>query len=174
MCIAGCTLLINHFSVGLRLDYLLVKWLHILSATIIFGTGIGTAYFMLTANLARNVQYIHLISRYVVIADWIFTSPAIVFQFFSGLYLMHAAGYRLTDDWLVESLILYCIAGGCWLPVVGIQIKMRDMAETAVTKGQNLPNQYWKYNRWWLALGALAFPLVTIIFWLMVSKNGLF
>ena len=154
----------------MSVDYFIVKWLHILSATIIFGTGIGTAFFMFTANRERNLTHIHLTTRYVVIADWIFTAPAVVFQLISGLYLMNAGGYHPTDAWIVEGLLLYGFAGACWLPVVWMQIKMRNMAATALSKGQKLPDRYWTYNRWWIILGSLAFPSVIVIFWLMVMK----
>lgn len=152
------------------MDYFIVKWLHIISSTILFGTGIGSAFFMFMANRKRNVSDIHFAVRHVVIADWIFTTPAVIFQFISGFYLVHLGGYHLTDTWIVVSLGLYILAGACWLPVVWMQIKMRDMAASALQKKQELPNRYWVYDRWWIVLGSLAFPAVTIIFWLMVVK----
>lgn len=154
------------------MDYVIIKWLHILSSTILFGTGIGSAFFMFMANRGRNLSHIHFAVRHVVIADWIFTAPSVIFQLVSGLYLVHLGGYRLTDTWIIAALILYIFAGVCWLPVVWMQIKMRDMAALALSKGQDLPERYWAYDRWWIILGSLAFPAIVIVFWLMVAKPG--
>jgi uncharacterized membrane protein len=154
------------------MEYLIVKWLHILSSTIIFGTGLGSAFLMFLANRRKHVSEIYFAARHVVIADWIFTAPAIVFQLISGLYLAHSAGYSLDEVWLMTALGLFVFAGLCWLLVVRMQIKMRDLAEIAMANGGELPARYWLYDRWWIFLGCLAFPAVTGIFWLMVAKPG--
>lgn len=153
------------------MDYLLVKWVHILSSTILFGTGIGSAFFMFMANRRKDIAGIYFATRHVVIADWLFTTPAVIIQLVSGLYLVHLGGFHLTDRWIAEALALYFFAGACWLPVVWMQIKMRDMAKTALTNGfSELPPRYWRFDRWWIILGALAFPAIVIVFWLMVMK----
>lgn len=145
--------------------YLCVKWLHILSSTVLFGTGVGTAFFMLMANRTRDLKTIRFATRTVVIADWLFTTPAVIIQPITGYILAKIAGFPLTTPWLVMAIALYLFAGACWLPVVWIQLKMRALAVAAETE---LPAQYWAYNRWWLILGSLAFPAVMVIFWLMV------
>jgi len=158
------------------MGYNLIKWLHILSATILFGTGIGSAFFMFIANRRRNLAEMHAALRHVVLADWVFTSPSVVFQLLSGLYLVRESGYHLTDGWIVAALALYVFAGLCWLPVVWLQLKMRDQVAAALKNNAPLPPRYWQYDRWWIILGALAFPAVMLIFWLMVAKpytNGL-
>lgn len=150
--------------------YLLVKWLHILSSTFLFGTGIGSAFYMLFTSLSRDVRAIAVVSRFVVLADWIFTTSTIVIQPLTGLYMMHLAGYPFGSRWIVWSIGLYFVAGACWLPVVWIQLRMRDMAQLAARDGTELPALYWRYLRWWITLGIPAFIALVIVFWLMVAK----
>lgn len=155
------------------MDYLLLKWIHILSSTILFGTGIGSAFYMFMANRRKDIAGIYFATRHVVIADWLFTTPAIVIQLATGLWLVHIQGYALTDNWIMLALALYFFAGACWVPVVAMQIKMRDMAKIALETGTPLPGQYWRMDRWWVILGSLAFPAIVIIFYLMVIKPSL-
>ena len=152
------------------MDYLLVKWIHIVSSTILFGTGIGSAFYLFMANRRKDIAAIVFATRHVVIADWAFTTPAVVVQLVTGLWLLHLSGYALTDAWVMAGLALYFFAGACWLPVVWMQIWMRDMAQAALDTNTPLPPRYWAMNRWWVALGSLAFPAVMIIFYLMVVK----
>lgn len=152
------------------MDYLLLKWIHILSATILFGTGIGSAFYMFMANRRKGAAAIYFAARHVVIADWLFTTPAVIIQLVTGIGLVHVGGYAYTDSWVMWGLILYFFAGACWLPVVWMQIKMRDMAKHALKTGEPLPERYWKMDRWWVILGSLAFPAIIIIFYLMVMK----
>ena len=152
------------------MEYLIVKWLHILSSTFLFGTGIGSAFYMLFASLSRDVRAIAVVSRYVVLADWIFTSSTIVIQPLTGFYLIHLAGYPLGSSWIMWSIGLYFFAGACWLPVVWMQLRMRDMAIAAARDGGELPALYWRYLRNWVLLGIPAFFALVIIFWLMVAK----
>lgn len=152
------------------MDYLVVKWLHILSSTFLFGTGIGSAFYMLFTSLSRDVRAIAVVSRHVVLADWIFTTTTVVIQPLTGMYLIHLAGFPWDSRWIVWSVALYLLAGACWLPVVWMQIKMRDMAQVAAREGAALPEQYWRYLRLWTLLGIPAFIAMVGVFWLMVSK----
>ena len=152
------------------MEYLIVKWLHILSSTFLFGTGIGSAFYMLFTSLSRDVRAIAVVSRHVVLADWIFTTSTIIIQPVTGIYMIHLAGYPWTSKWIMWSIALYFLAGACWLPVVWIQLKMRDMAQLAARDGTELPALYWRYLRLWTALGIPAFFALVIIFWLMVAK----
>lgn len=154
------------------MEYLIVKWLHILSSTVLFGTGIGSAFYMLFASISRDVRAIAVISRFVVLADWIFTSTTVLVQPLTGLYMIHLAGYDWHSRWIIWSICLYFVAGACWLPVVWIQLRMRDMAQLAAREGTALPEQYWRYLRTWTALGIPAFCALMVVFWLMVSKPG--
>ena len=152
------------------MDYLLLKWIHILSSTILFGTGIGSAFHMYMANRRKDISAIYFATKHVVIADWLFTAPAVIVQLLTGISLVHAVGYAWTDTWIMWGLLLYFFAGACWLPVVWIQIRMRDMAKLSLVTGQPLPETYWTMDKWWIGLGSLAFPAIVLVFWLMVSK----
>ena len=152
------------------MSYLLVKWIHILSSTILFGTGIGSAFFLFMANRRKDIPGIYFAAQHVVIADWLFTAPAVIVQLLTGLYLIHLGHYSLTESWIRWGLLLYFFAGACWLPVVWMQIRMRNMAKKALESGMKLPPRYWIFDRWWIVLGSLVFPAVVVIFWLMVTK----
>lgn len=152
------------------MDYLILKYIHIISSTILFGTGIGSAFYMFIANRRKNIENIYFTVKYVVIADWLFTTPAGIIQLISGTILVKIAGYEFTDLWIIWAYILYFFALICWLPVVWMQIKMRDMAQHALKTNTKLPNKYWQIDRWWITLGSLAFPAVMVIFYFMVFK----
>lgn len=152
------------------MEYLLVKWIHILSSTILFGTGIGSAFFMYMANRRKEISGIYFAIRHVVIADWAFTTPAVVMQLLTGLWLLKVTGYSWMDRWVIWGICLYVLVGACWLPVVWMQIRMRDMAREALHSGGVLPERYWTMDRWWIILGSWAFPAVIVIFYLMVVK----
>jgi len=152
------------------MDYLIAKWLHVLSSTLLFGTGIGSAFHMLCASLSRNPQAVAQVVRQVVWADWLFTTTTIVFQPLSGLYLLHVLGLPWTTPWVLWTFVLYAVAGACWIPVVVIQIRMRRLAAEAVSRGEPLPGLYMRYLRWWVALGIPAFASLVIVFWLMIAK----
>ena len=149
---------------------MLVKLVHVLSATVLFGTGLGSAYYMFMANRRGDLGGICFATRHVVLADWIFTTPSVIIQPVTGLWLVHLGGYSLTDGWIMWSLGLYVFAAACWLPVVWMQIRMRDMAEAALESGSELPALYWRMNRWWIFLGVLAFSAIVLVFYLMVIR----
>jgi uncharacterized membrane protein len=150
--------------------YLTAKWLHILSSTVLFGTGMGTAFQMVWAMRTGRVETVHSVASGVVIADWLFTTPAGLVQPLTGIWLAHLAGWPLTAPWLLLTYALYGLALICWLPVVHLQIRIRDLAGEALTKGQPLPDQARRLYRIWFALGWPAFAALVGVFWLMVSK----
>ena len=153
------------------MTYLVVKWLHILSSTLLFGTGLGSAFYMYFASRTRDVRAIAVVVRYVVIADWLFTTPTIILQPLTGFYLVYLAHFPLASAWIVWSIALYLLAGAAWLPVVWMQIRMRDMASDVLRSGApELPPSYWTYLRWWAALGVIAFLALVVVFYLMVAK----
>lgn len=156
------------------MSYLVVKWLHILSSTVLFGTGLGSAFYMFVTSRTRDVPVIAAVVRHVVIADWVFTTPAVILQPLTGLWLVHLAGFALASQWLVASIGLYLLAGAAWLPVVWMQIRMRDMAATAARDRTALPPTYWRYLNAWVALGAVAFSALVLVFYLMVAKPALY
>lgn len=152
------------------MSYLIAKWLHVLSSTLLFGTGLGSAYYMFVASRTKDPRVAAVVARHVVRADWLFTSTTVVFQPLSGLYMAHLAQLPITTPWIFWSIVLYLAAGACWLPVVWMQIRMRDMADEAVAAQRPLPEVYFRYLRIWTALGVPAFTALVIVFWLMVSK----
>jgi uncharacterized membrane protein len=152
------------------MDYVTLKWLHVLSSTFLFGTGIGSAFYMLFANLSQDIRAIAVVSRYVVVADWLFTSTTIIVQPLTGYYLIRIAGFPMNSRWIVWSIALYVLAGACWLPVVWLQMRLRDIAAAAVRGGTALPAQYWRYFKIWVVLGIPAFIAFVAIFYLMVAK----
>ena len=151
------------------MGYGLIKTLHILSATVLFGTGLGTAYFMWSALRTADARVIASVTRHVVRADWFFTTPAIVLQPLSGALLVHAAGYPW-GGWVGWSLALYTLAGLCWLPVVWLQLRMRDLAVAAVREGRPLTGRYRRYARLWFWIGIPAFAALVMVFYLMAAK----
>ncbi len=150
--------------------YLIVKWLHILSSTVLFGTGVGTAYYLLTISLTGEPRSVALVSARVVTADWLFTATTVVIQPLTGLYLLHLSGGSLAPTWISASLWLYGLTVACWLPVVWLQIRMRDLARQAVAREEPLPPAYRRYLLAWVALGCPAFVAMLSIFYLMVAK----
>jgi uncharacterized membrane protein len=152
--------------------YLLLKWLHILSSVLLVGTGFGSAFYLYFINRTRNVEAIAQVVRLVVRADWWFTTPAIVAQPATGLAMVFMAGYSLSQSWLLWSLVLYGLAGMCWVPVVWLQIRMAKFAAQAAADKTALPEQYWQYARRWEWLGYPAFLAMLGIFYLMVFKPG--
>lgn len=150
-------------------DYLLLKTVHILSSTLLFGTGLGTAFHGWMANRSGDPGARRVINRNVVLADWLFTTPAVIVQPVTGVWLAHIAGFPLTTGWLAASIALYLLVGVCWLPVVGIQIRMRRIAD-ATPSDMPLPARYFALSRTWFLLGWPAFMGVIVIFWLMVTK----
>ena len=150
--------------------YPVIKWLHIVSSTVLFGTGAGIAFFFLRAHRTQNVAIIAAVSREVVLADMVFTASAVVLQPATGIALAVTVGYPLSSPWLVLSMLLYGLVGCCWVPVVWLQMRMRDLAMEAAAKGSALPAEYRRYYRWWLGLGWPAFVGVLVIFYLMVAK----
>lgn len=153
--------------------YLTLKWLHIISSVLLVGTGFGSAFYMFFANRSRNVAAQAVVSRLVVRADWWFTTPAVIVQPITGLWMAHLAHIHWTTPWLLASLCLYALAGACWLPVVWLQVRMARMAHQAHESGQPLPRRYQQYARRWEALGYPAFIAMLLTYWLMVTKPAL-
>ena len=150
--------------------YTLVKLLHVIGATVLFGTGAGIAFFMLMAHRTRDAALIAHTAGVVVIADTIFTASAVILQPLTGAILAYLDGLPLLSGWIGVSLLLYLLVGGFWLPVVWMQLRMRDLARAAVTAGTALPPAYFQLFHWWFAFGFPAFGAVVAILWLMIAK----
>ncbi|MGZ5182001.1 MAG: DUF2269 family protein [Ramlibacter sp.] len=153
------------------MEYLVLKWLHILSSTVLFGTGIGSAFYLLVATLGRDARTVAAVSGYVVSADWLFTTTTAVFQPFTGWLLVRQAGLPWSQPWLAASVGLYVLAIACWLPVVGIQLRLRRESGACAAAGRPLSQRYWRLFAAWAGLGVVAFFAFLAIFWLMVTKH---
>jgi uncharacterized membrane protein len=150
--------------------YFWLKLIHILSSTLLFGTGLGIAFFMWMAHLRGDPKIIAATGRVVVIADSFFTAPAVIAQFVTGLWLTRVLQLPLSTYWVQMALVLFFVIGACWLPVLWLQVRARDLARIADQRGEPLPKAYYTTMRWWFCLGWPAFLSVVGIFWLMVNK----
>ena len=153
--------------------YPLLKLVHIVSATVLFGTGLGTAFQMWSVQRSGDVRAIAAVARQVVWADTLFTTPAVIVQPATGFALVWLTGIDPFSSWLVAAYALYVLTGLCWLPVVFIQLRLRDLAAAAARDGTGLDARYDRLWRVWFALGWPAFAAVLVIFWLMVAKPDL-
>jgi uncharacterized membrane protein len=151
----------------------LLLFAHVVGATVLFGTGAGIAFFMVMAHRTRDPVLIAHVSGTVVIADTIFTTTAAILQPVTGYLLARIIGWDLTEGWIALSLVLYIVTGIFWLPVVWIQIRLRNLARTAAASGTALPSAYFSLYRIWFAFGFPAFFAVTGIFWLMLTTPTL-
>lgn len=155
------------------MTFFILKFLHVLGAAVILGTGTGIAFFMLMAHLSGDTNFIARTARTVVIADMVFTATAVIAQPITGYLLLRQSGLSPQEPWVVAPLILYAVAGLFWLPVIWIQAKMRDLAFAAVSAGEPLPAAYYRLFSIWFAFGFPGFGAVLAIFWLMIAKPSL-
>jgi len=151
-------------------SYLIIKYVHIISMVLLFGTGLGSAFYKWMADRSGDLNHIAITNRHVVLADWLFTTPTVFIQPLTGLWMIYISQLPLTTPWIAISLILFAIAGACWLPVVWLQIRMRDMSNSAIKNQSELPKLYWKYVGYWFWLGVPAFIAMVLVVLLMVLK----
>lgn len=153
------------------MSYLTLKTLHILCSTVLFGTGLGTAFFMWITNRRKNIEAIRVTTKNVILADILFTTPAVILQPLTGFILVEKAGFSISVEpmnWLGLALVLYCLAGACWIPVLWIQWKMHQIS---LTTSDSLPKEYWKLEKIWTLLGIIAFISLIMVYFLMVFKT---
>lgn len=156
------------------MDWLLfLRWLHVIGATVLLGTGAGIAFFMVMAHRTTQPALIAHVAGTVVIADLVFTTTAVIAQPFTGVLLAWQIGWPLTEGWIVTSLALYVLTGLFWLPVVWIQLRLRDLAREAAAAGVPLPARYHQLYRIWFACGFPAFLAVLAIIGLMLARPSL-
>lgn len=151
----------------------LLRWIHVIGACVLLGTGAGIAFFMMMAHRTRDARLIAHTAGIVVIADWVFTASAVVLQPVTGALLAMHLGWPLSEGWIVLSLGLYVLTGLFWLPVVWMQHRIRDIARAAVASGEALPPSYDRLYRLWFACGVPAFAAVLAIIWLMITRPSL-
>jgi len=155
------------------MTYLIPKYLHVIGASVLLGTGAGIAFFMLLGHFTQKPVVVAAIARIVVIADFLFTATAVVVQPLTGVALAWHMGWSLWEGWLLLSIALYILTGAFWLPVVWMQMRLRDLALEASALGTALPPAYYRMFWWWFAFGFPAFGAVLAIFWLMIAKPQL-
>ena len=153
--------------------YFIIKYLHVLGAIVILGTGSGIAFFMLMAHVSKNADFIARTASVVVIADSFFTLSAVVAQPITGAELMFVDQISIKEHWIIAALALYVVAGLFWIPVVIMQAEMRDLARAAADKGEPLPPRYFSLFRRWFIFGIPGFSSVMAILWLMIAKPDL-
>lgn len=152
------------------MEYEFIKWVHLLSATLLFGTGLGSAFYKWCADRSGNLQIIAHTNRIVVIADWLFTTPTVIIQPVTGVWLAIIMGFPPTEPWILAAFFFYFLAGACWLPVVWLQIKMRNLSKLALTQQTTINETYHRYARMWFWLGIPAFISMVLVYFLMVFK----
>ncbi|GKY87295.1 DUF2269 family protein [Sinisalibacter aestuarii] len=153
------------------MDWLLIlRWLHVIGAAALFGTGAGIAFFMVMAVRTRDAALVAHVAGSVVLADMLFTATAVVAQPVTGILLALALGWPLTEGWIIVALALYVVTGAFWLPVVWIQVRLRDMARASAMAGAPLPARFDRLYRIWFAFGFPAFFAVLGILWLMLAR----
>ena len=153
------------------MDWIAVlRWLHVLGATVLLGTGAGIAFFMLMAQRTGRAEIVAHVARTVVVADFLFTATAVIAQPVTGVLLAHLLGWSLTDGWLLLSIALYVVTGLCWLPVVWIQMRIQRVAQVAADAGQPLPAEQARLFKIWMLFGVPAFASVLAIIWLMLNR----
>ncbi|MEY4751935.1 MAG: hypothetical protein RIQ60_4149 [Pseudomonadota bacterium] len=153
------------------MTYSTLKTLHILSMVLLFGTGLGSAFYKWMADRHGDVAHIAATNRHVVLADWLFTTPTLILQPLTGWWMAQQAGLALSTPWIAASFGLYALAGACWLPVVWLQIRMQHLAHTAWVQQRPLPAVYWRLARRWFWLGVPAFVAMVLIVMMMVGKQ---
>lgn len=152
------------------MTYFVLKFLHVIGASVLLGTGAGIAFFMLMAHLSGRPTVIAGVARIVVFADFVFTATAVVAQPVTGVLLVRNVGYSFSDAWIIWSIVLYLVIGAFWLPVVWMQMRLRDLAAAAASAGTELPREYHRLFWTWFVFGFPAFAAVVAIFWLMISR----
>ena len=151
--------------------YLTIKFIHIISATLLFGTGLGSAFYMFMAYKSNNISVMAATNRMVVIADYCFTAPTVIIQLLTGLYLLNSLQIAWTSAWSLSVLALYFFVGACWLPVVWLQIVLTKKAKLLEKSSINqVDADYQQYMKIWLILGIIAFPAVLVLYALMIFK----
>lgn len=152
------------------MTYLTLKYIHLLSMVLLFGTGLGSAFYKWMADRSANVTHIAIVNKHVVLADWLFTTPTVIIQPITGIWMLRIINIPLDTHWVVYSLVLYAVAGLCWLPVVWLQIKMAKLSQQAMQHRCALDKTYWRYAKAWFYLGIPAFSAMVLIVLLMVMK----
>ncbi len=151
----------------------LLRFAHMLGAMVLMGTGAGIAFFMVISNRSQNPALVAHVAGIVVLADTVFTASAAIVQPITGTLLAWELGWSLTEPWLLAAIGLYLFVGAFWLPVVWMQIRLRNLAREAAASAAPLPEAYRRLYRLWFAFGFPAFGAMLGIIWLMLMRPSL-
>jgi uncharacterized membrane protein len=156
------------------MSYLFLKWLHLVGASVLFGTGMGIAFFAWfgyrMALRDGNVGLLQGVLRLTVIADTVFTATAALLQPLTGLALWKMQGGHWPDRWLGWVFGFYLLVGACWLPVVALQVRLRNAAMAVRTVEELGPAFHARFRAWFI-LGWPAFAGVLVLFALMLGRG---
>jgi uncharacterized membrane protein len=155
--------------------YLVLKLIHVLSSTLLLGTGLGVAVLLFASYKEGHVDFLRTTANHVMIADWLIVAPAVVVQLVTGIWLTSYLGIPFGSAWFVAVLGLFFFAGACWLPMAWIQFQLSHLAvrdheervdDAAHSRDRGLMSI-------WACCAVLAFGALFALFWLMVFKHGM-
>lgn len=147
------------------MDYLTLKIIHILSATIMIGTGLGSAFYLFVSYKTALFTTVKDVLKIVIIADLIFTTPSVIVQLVTGLML--ADRLNLTNTrwyWVVLSISFLVLV--LWLGAVVIQYRLKRI----IIDKKSLPALFDKLMSIWFYLGVPSFGLAIFLYYLMIYK----
>ncbi len=150
------------------MSYPLLKLIHIISATIMIGTGLGSAFYLYFTYKKGQVSTVKEVLKLVVTADTIFTTPSVVIQFITGLLLSNLLGFTYTNwFWVVLSVSFVVLI--LWVRAALIQLKLKKILD----KEKSLTVQFHRLMKIWFYLGVPSFLGAVYIYYLMVYKDFL-
>ena len=153
--------------------YFALKFLHVIGAAVLLGTGAGIAFFMLLAHRTGNAATVAAVARIVV---------------HRRLPVHGHGGGGAAGHGHPARLERRLFAAGGWIPlsIAPLPRHRRVLAASGVdadaharprrrgrARGQPLPAEYHRLFRLWFAFGFPAFAAVLAIFWLMIAKPPL-
>jgi len=153
------------------MDFTVIKFLHVMSAVLLLGTGLGLAFFLFRAQQSKDSQTILFALNNTLIGDIVFVGPALFVLFGSGHWMLRNGAHSVREPWMIASLALIMLVGLCWVLAVFLEWRMRNGLRASAQQGAAvLPPKHGLYHRLWVSLGLIAFPTAVVILVLMVIK----
>ncbi len=147
------------------MDYFLLKLIHILSATLMIGTGLGSAFYLYLTYKKSAVQTVKEVLNFVILADTIFTTPSVIIQLITGIMLSDLLGLLYTDwFWLVLAVSVIVLV--LWLRAAFIQFKLKKLLE----EENKLSPKFHHLMNIWFILGVPSFGGAIYLYYLMVYR----